>query len=195
MARKTGSKRQARSAADELEGLVFGLIAVAAERDLGAVYGAVPAAALDGLAATLRPRVEFAPPPSYRAFMAAFGSLRVLDASGEVAGPCVYTPREAAAHTEALRVGPGVLWVDDDGSEHAITTDHLVAFADAGGGGQWCFDTRSPGPEYAVCCHHPDEPLFARKLDGDARVSTEAHDHADFAAWLRSEIAEFVADG
>ncbi|MBZ5712151.1 SMI1/KNR4 family protein [Nannocystis pusilla] len=192
MAKKTGAKGN--GGAGGLEELVYGLIAAAAERDLGAVYGAVPAAALDELAAALRPEVEFAGPPSWRAFMAAFGSLRVLDAPGEVVELCVYTPREAAAHTKQhVRVGPGVLWIDDDGSEHAITTDHLVAFADAGGGGQWCFDTSAPGPELPVCCHHADEPLFARKRAGGARVSAEAHDYPDFTAWLRAAIGEFVA--
>lgn len=194
MAKKTGSKRKVRDNGEGgLEALVYGLIAAAAERDLGAVYGAVPAAALDELVAALRPEVEFVPPPSWRAFMAAFGSLRVLDAAGEVAELCVYTPREAAAHTKQhVRVGPGVLWVDDDGSEHAISTDHLVAFADAGGGGQWCFDTSAPGSELPVCCHHSEEPLFARKRDGGARVSAEAHEYPDFTAWLRGEIGEFV---
>lgn len=192
MARKTGSK--GKGGADGLDALVYGLIAAAAERDLGAVYGAAPAAALDELAAALRPAVEFVPPPSWRAFMAAFGSLRVLDAAGEVVDLCVYTPREAAAHTrEHVRVGPEVRWVDDDGSEHAISTDHLVAFADAGGGGQWCFDTSAPGPEYPVCCHHPEEPLFARKREGGGRVAAEAHEYPDFTAWLRGEIGEFMA--
>ncbi|WAS96165.1 hypothetical protein [Nannocystis punicea] len=193
MARKTGSK--GKGGADSLEGLVYGLVAVAAERDLGAVYGAVPGAALDELTAALAPAVQFAPPPSWRAFMGSFGSLRVLDAAGEVAGFCVYTPREAAAHTrEHVRVGPGALWVDGDGREHAITTDHLVAFADAGGGGQWCFDTSAPGPEYPVCRHQADEPRFAREREGGGRVSAEAHEYADFAAWLRAQIDEFIRE-
>ncbi|MDC0720734.1 hypothetical protein [Nannocystis bainbridge] len=191
MARKTVAKGKGGSGG--LDELVYGLIAVAAERDLGAVYGAVPPAVLSELVAALRPEVEFSPPPSWSAFMASFGSLRVLDAAGEVVELCAYTPREAAAHTrEHVRVGPGVRWVDDDGSEYAIVTDHLVAFADAGGGGQWCFDTSAPGPEYPVCRHHAEEPLFARKREGGARVSAEAHDYADFTAWLRGEIDEFT---
>lgn len=190
MARRTlpRKKQKQRLLEQGTEGLVYALIEAAAERDLHAVYGAVPG--LAAWALSLRPEVEFVPPPSYQEFMATFGSLRVLGSAGEVAGFCVYTPREADAHTKRLRVGPEVRWVDDDGVEHPISTDHLVAFADAGGGGQWCFDTRAPGPEYPVCCHQPDEPLFARKLDG-SRVTEEKHDYPDFAAWLRGEVAEF----
>jgi len=177
MAKKTGSSGAGEFTA-EVEGLAYALIGAAAERDLGAVYGAVPAAMLAELARSLGPEVEFSPPPSYQAFMAAFGSLRVLDAAGEVAGFCVYTPREAEARTRALRVGPEVRLAADD---------HLVAFADAGGGGQWCFDTRAPGPEYPVCCHRPEAPRPARERDG--------HEYADFAAWLRGEVGEFGARG
>ncbi len=184
MARKTGSKGKGGAG---LDALVYGLIAAAAERDLGAVYGAAPATAIDELVAALRPAVEFVPPPSWRAFMAAFGSLRVLDAAGEVVDLCVYTPREAAAHTRERHVGPEVRWVDDDGSEHAITTDHLVR-------------VRRRRRRRALVLRHPARPgpstpycIIRRsrcspcKREGGGRVSAEAHEFADFTAWLRGE--------
>src|SRR5690606_19426646 len=150
----------------------YQLIAAAAERDLGTVYGAAGAAALEAITAGLRPQCEFAPPPSYAAFMATFGSLRVLDAAGEVAGLYVYTPAEALAYTlSEVRPSRGA--------------DHLVAFANDGGGGHWCYDTRAPGPELPVCAHHRDEPV----QDGE-RGSGQRLDYPDFMAWLRGEIAE-----
>lgn len=170
----------------ERERLVYELIAAAADRDLGTVYGAVPAAALEAITAGLRPLCEFAPPPSYQAFMATFGSLRVLDASGEVAGLWVYTPREAIERTVAAVRSRG----EDDDPE-ATTTEHLVAFADDGGGGHWCFDTRAPGPELPVCLHHRDAPVHARRVESGESVSGQAPDYADFTAWLRGEIAAF----
>lgn len=181
----------------DVEALVYRLIGAAAERDLSVVYGALSGAALDAIATSIVPEfgtVQFTPPPSYRRFMAAFGSLRVLDADGEVAGFCVYTPGEVAEQTrDFVHVPDGVGWEDDDGRECTLTTNHLIAFADAGGEVRWCFDTDAPGPggELPVCLHHQDEPQHARSRETGAQVTARAHDYPDFMSWLIGQVDNF----
>lgn len=178
----------------DVESLVYRLVAAAAERDASVVYGALSSAAIDAIAAVVPPPVQFSPPPSYRTFMAAFGSLRVLDADGEIAGFCVYTPKEVAAQTLSyVRIPEGVRWEDEDGRPCTLSTDRLIAFARAGVEGRWCFDAGAPGPggELPVCYHHQDEPLHARSRESGARVSSRGHDYPDFFAWLIGQVEEF----
>lgn len=196
-ARSVSKARSTAPVVIDVEALVYRLIGAAAERDLSVVYGALSGAALDAIASSIVPEfgtVQFTPPPSYRRFMAAFGSLRVLDADGEVAGFCVYTPGEVAEQTrDFVHVPAGVGWEDDDGRECTLTTNHLIAFADAGGEARWCFDTEAPGPggELPVCLHHQDEPLHARSRESGAQVSERAHDYPDFLSWLIGQVNEF----
>lgn len=198
-AKKSPAKKTAKVAPPvviDVESLVYKLVAAAAERDASVVYGALSPAAIDGIAAIVPPAVQFVPPPSYRKFMAAFGSLRVLDADGEVAGFCVYTPKEVAEQTRNyVRIPAGVRWEDEDGRPCTLSTDHLVAFAREGVEGRWCFDASAPGPggELPVCYHHQDEPLHARSRESGARVSSRGHDYPDFLAWLIGQIEEFCA--
>jgi hypothetical protein len=199
-AKKTAAKKTAASpVVIDVESLIYQLIAEAAERDCSVVYGALSAAAIDGIAAAIEPpfgSVEFTPPPSYRKFMAAFGSLRVLDGDGELAGFCVYTPAEIAAKTRGfVHVPAGVRWEDEAGRPCTLTTNNLIAFADTGGEAKWCFDTAAPGPggELPVCWHHQDEPLHARSRETGAPVSGRAHDYPDFLAWLVGQVEEFCS--
>jgi hypothetical protein len=200
-AKKTAAKKTAKAAPAkpvviDVESLVYQLVAAAAERDASVVYGALPLPAIDGIAAIVPPGVQFVPPPSYRKFMAAFGSLRALDADGELAGFCVYTPKEVASKTrQFVRIPAGVRWEDEDGRPCTLSTDHLLAFANAGPEAQWCFDASAPGPggELPVCYHHQDEPMHARSRESGARVSSRGHDYPDFLAWLIGQIEEFCA--
>jgi hypothetical protein len=195
-AKKVAKAAPAKPVVIDVESLVYKLVASAAERDASVVYGALPPAAIDGIAAIVPPAVQFVPPPSYRKFMAAFGSLRALDADGEIVEFCVYTPKEVAAQTRSyVRIPAGVRWEDEDGRPCTLSTDHLIAFARAGVEGRWCFDASAPGSggELPVCYHHQDEPLHARSRESGAQVSSRGHDYPDFLAWLIGQVEEFCA--
>lgn len=193
-ARKVAAKPKAATTAaapEGLEALVFRLITAAAERGLSVVYGAIGDAALAAASPLFGERE---PPASYRRFMASFGSLRVLDGDGEVAGLCVYTPAEVARATaDCVRVPAGVTWEDELGRACTITTDHLVAFAAGPSGCVWCFDASAPAGELPVVWHDQDEPLHARAVGSGAPVSSRAPDYPDFMAWLAGQVEALCA--
>lgn len=158
--------------------------------------------AIDALAASIRPHfgtTTFVAPPSYRAFLAACGSLKVearLDGDWEsVRELQIYSPEAAARITaDTVHVPAGV----DFGDGRAISTNHLVGFA----GTRYspdctlCFDTSHADAtgEYPVVFHDQDEPLHAVHVDDGTRSAEKVIEPTapGFGAWFDQAVAELV---
>jgi hypothetical protein len=135
----------------------------------------------------------YAPPPSYRRFLARQRSLEVLvPIDGELrvwTGLGVYAPRDAAKVTRE------VVFVDE---RREIRTDHLVAFAphELSPALTTCFvtDRGDERGELPVVVHDQDEPAYARRVDGsplDAGVWDELP-WKSFGDWLDARVSAAV---
>ena len=137
--------------------------------------------------------LAYAPPPSYRRFLARHGSLEVLvPVEGELrawTGLGVYAPRDAAKVTREL------VFVDEPA---AIRTSHLVAFAphELSPALTTCFatDRADDRGELPVIVHDRDEPVYARQLDG-APIDPGVWDElpwTSFGDWLDARVSAAV---
>lgn len=135
--------------------------------------------------------LAYAPPPSYRRFLARHRSLEVLvPIDGELrawTGLGVYAPRDAAKVTREVVV-----------ESREIRTSHLVAFAphELSPALTTCFvtDRADDRGELPVVVHDQDEPAYARQADGsplDPGVWDELP-WKSFGDWLDARVSAAV---
>lgn len=158
-------------------------------------------AAITAFAARVRPhfgKVNYRPPPSYRALLRAYGPIEYLVGDDEGSGFRLLGPKAVVADTRDLvHVPRGVEWEDAAGQPVVISTNHLVAFAEwlPASEERWCFDleAETTDGELPVYLHDQDEPRCAKDVKTGRWVEPKARKprYENFTAWLVAAVADY----